>query len=385
MINLITKYLSKYAQEVYRPKHEQQVFANVVQFLRENSLYRLVWTRFKRDILMCATLQTFLEKDTIPLNAKRILYVYLGTPNLGDSIMDLSPRALWPKDYAVDLYTNKAIASFYNGDKYFYRIITNPRELCNRYDFIILQSYSWRCLKFKWRFFLKANFACLYGHYYGCEFNRLICSDASWRRILGFPYVKSDEICEPIFNTAHKLDHAIDVGTSKNRIAIAVGGVVGWRTYKKWGEVIKRVHSVMPDVEWLLLGSENGKSDADEIISVLHSKIQIINEVGKLPLPGVIRKLSDVKLLLAADGGLLNIARTTKTPMVALFSGVIHPLMRFSVHDSVATIHTPNGVNDISPELISRRVIEFIRSAGCDGLEINFLGCEPECDGSTLR
>ncbi len=383
LINRIVGYFQKYTEQIYLPRHGQRVFSNVGEFLRKSSLIRLIWLRLKRDILMSITLQRWLESAAMPPDSRRILYVYLGTPNLGDSIMDLSPRALWKvKGVAVDLFTNGAVAAFYAGDEYFQQIITDPSKLDSDYDFIVLQSYSWKCLKLKWKNFFCARFASLYGHYYGCEFNRLVYSDASWRRILGLPYVQDTDVCKPIFNSAFDAgSDNLEAVSQKKRIAVAIGGVVSWRTYKRWVEVINIVHSAMPDCEWLLLGSDNGKEDAARILNGVQLKEKLINEVGALSLSEIPNKLKSADLLLAADGGLMNMGRAKSVPMVALFSGEIHPLMRFSKCDSVIAIHAQGGVSEIQPEIIANHVIEFLSSPSGRQLASYFLDDEPVCDG----
>lgn len=381
MINRIYSYLSAYAQQIYLPAHGRRIFSNVGSFLEKSSLIRLVWLRLKRDVLLFVTFQFLLKKETIPADSRRVLYVYLGTPNLGDSIMDLSPRALWRlKKIKFDLFTNSAIASFYVGDEYFDRIITDPIELGVEYDFIVLQSYSWKCLKFKWRNFFSAPFVSLYGHYYGCEFNRLVYADASWRQILGLSYAEDAQVCKPIFNSAFSSGN-VEVCSQKKRIAVAVGGVVSWRIYKRWAEVINIINSVMPDCEWLLLGSDNGKEDAARILDDVKLKDTLICEVGRLPLSEIPNKLKSLDLLLAADGGLMNIGRACDIPVVALFSGEIHPLMRFSRNDSVIAIHTQSGVSEIQPEMIAGHVIDILRKRNHRQLVSYFLDNEPVCDG----
>ena len=121
----IVQLLQHYAAALVEPAHGQTVFANAERYIAQNSLLKRVWLRAKRDLVMLFTFQSFLVREKVPNRAKRILYVYLGTPNLGDSIMDLSPRVLWKcKNLIVDCYTNETIAGFYKDDNSFSRIIT---------------------------------------------------------------------------------------------------------------------------------------------------------------------------------------------------------------------------------------------------------------------
>jgi len=326
---------------------------------------------------MFFTLQLPLVRKCMPPDAKRILYVYLGTPNLGDSIMDLSPRTLWAeRGLRVDMYTNEVIASLYKNDPSFNQIIVDPKELASDYDFIVLQSYSWRCLKFKWRNYLLKPFSSLHGHYYGCEFNRLDYSEAAWRSVMCLPAAEASEKCVAIFNLS--VDHSRGklATREKNKIALAVGGVVDWRTYTNWSEVIEKVVQRLPEVEWVLIGSENGMADAQVIEKTLDTKIT--NLVCQLPLNDVFRKLQDVSLLVASDGGLMNVGRAAAVPIVALFAREIHPRMRFAEEGSVYVIHAPNEVSDISPGDIAEAVISSLKNPSQQLIE-RYLGSEPVC------
>lgn len=371
------KWLDRYAAALTEPAFGGAVYSSAADYQARNSLSKRIWLRAKRDLVMLFTLQLPLVRKCIPLDAKRILYVYLGTPNLGDSIMDLSPRTLWAaQGLRVDLYTNQVIASLYKNDPSFNQVIVDPKELASNYDFIVLQSYSWRCLKFKWRNYLFKPFLSLYGHYYGCEFNRLDFSEVAWRNVMCLPSADASEKCPAIFNLS--MDHSYgNLATrAKNKIALATGGVVDWRTYMKWSEVIAKVTQRRPEVEWVLIGSENGMADAQVIEKNLDAKIT--NLVCQLPLNDVFRKLQDVSLLVASDGGLMNIGRAAAVPIVALFAREIHPRMRFAEWDSAYVIHAPNAVSDIKPSDIAEAVISSLENPS-QQLTERYLGSEPVC------
>ncbi len=163
----------KYAAALYTPPFEAKVASNANTFLSKTTLAQRVWRRLKRDLALALTGQFFYQHAAIPAKAKRVLYVYLGMPQLGDSIMDLSARTLWAqRGFEVDLFTHASIASFYEGDPSFARVLSNRADLAKSYDFVVLQSYNWKCLKLKWRHFLTAPFLALHGHDYGPVFSR---------------------------------------------------------------------------------------------------------------------------------------------------------------------------------------------------------------------
>jgi heptosyltransferase-2 len=294
--------------------------------------------------------------------------------------MDLSPRTLWAeKGLQVDIYTNSVIASFYENDPSFHKIISAPKDLAAEYDFIVLQSYSWKCLKFKWRYCFFKPFATLHGHYYGCEFNRLVFAEAAWRDVMQLPSpsLNGQSPCPAVFNLS--LDHTSDVSTRlKNKVALAVGGIVDWRTYANWAHVVAKVHDHVPDVEWVLIGSENGIAAAEALMQRYQANIKITNLVCKLSLNEVFRHLQNVSLLVAADGGLMNVGRAAKVPIVALFAREIHPLMRFAECDSAYVIHAQESVADIPVNVVEESIVTSLEKPH-KTLTVRYLDAEPEC------
>lgn len=374
----LNNWFERYAAALTEPVHGRQVFSNLNDFLKRRKLVKRLWLRAKRDLVMFCTLQLALVKPEIPSGAKRILYVYLGNPNLGDSIMDLSPRTLWAeKGLQVDIYTNSVMAALYKNDPSFHKIICEPEGLAAHYDFIVLQSYSWKCLKFKWRHYFFKPFVSLHGHYYGCEFNRLVFAEAAWRDVMQLPSLNAQSPCPVVFNLS--LDHTTNIGArTKNKVALAVGGIVDWRTYANWAEVVSKVHERLPDVEWVLIGSENGIAAAEVLMQANRANVKITNLVCKLSLNEVFQQLQNVSLLVAADGGLMNVGRAAKVPIVALFAREIHPLMRFSEWDMAYVLHAPDSVSDIPFGHVADVIIRS-QSSGFKSLSQEFLGDAPEC------
>jgi ADP-heptose:LPS heptosyltransferase len=57
-------------------------------------------------------------------------------------------------------------------------------------------------------------------------------------------------------------------------------------------------------------------------------------------------------MVICADGGMLHMGRAARTPTLALFSGGIHPLMRFNKDDPAFAFHARSSVSDINPSII---------------------------------
>jgi ADP-heptose:LPS heptosyltransferase len=97
-----------------------------------------------------------------------------------------------------------------------------------------------------------------------------------------------------------------------------------------------------------------------------------------LSLNDVLRQLQNVSLLVAADGGLMNIGRAAKVPIVALFAREIHPLMRFVECDSAYVIHAQKSVADIPVNVVAEAIVTSLEEAH-KTLTVRYLDVEPEC------
>ena len=370
-------WIKRYADAITVPPWGGAVTSNASAYLLQYTWLARAWRRFKRDLLLLLTGQLQLAQAKVPQTAKRVLYVYLGTPQLGDSIMDLSSRVLWQeRGLQVDMFTHGSIAYFYAQDPSFNRVITDARDLDVHYDFLVLQSYGAKCLKFKWRYFFSKPFMALHGHYYGCEFNRLEFADGAWRYALGLPSVPSNEVCPPVFNL--RLCHALRA-RKKCQIFLAVGGVVAWRTYSHWADVIREASKRIPDIEWVLLGSANGLEQAASIMHTFAGSQSVINYVDAMPLEGVFELLQTAGLLVAADGGLLHVGRAAQAPVLGLFAGAIHPRMRFGRAEAAHVIHTASAVEQIAPEVIASAIQAHFQHAMA-ALTFEYLDDEPSHD-----
>jgi heptosyltransferase-2 len=101
--------------------------------------------------------------------------------------------------------------------------------------------------------------------------------------------------------------------------------------------------------------------DADEIMKIFSKSKKVTNFVGKLTLIETFEKLKESTILLCADGGLMHLGKALNLQMVALFSGDIHPLMRFICTDKSTAIHSRN-MNSIEADLISSEAKKLLNS-----------------------
>ena len=110
-----------------------------------------------------------------------------------------------------------------------------------------------------------------------------------------------------------------------------------------------------------LVGSKNGIMDAQEIIKRFSNSKKINNFVGKLTLIETFEKLKESTVFLCADGGLMHLGKALNLQMVALFSGDIHPLMRFIASDRSTVIHC-RDINSIDTNLIASEAKKLINT-----------------------
>lgn len=325
--------------------------------------------------MLLLTGQKFLLQDKIPPNAKRILLIYRARPQLGDSIQELSGRVqLQAPGRTIDCYTERVIADVYAGDTIFNKVFSDDQALVNNYDFVILMTMSWKNIGPKVASMPFTPFAVVYGYSHGIELDQLGLSYGAFSRMNG---VERPSSCKAIFNLKYSHDA---IARDKHAIAIAVGGVGSNRIYRNWPKVVElliQTNRHDPNFKVFLLGSDNGRAGADEILLRVNHDPRVHDLVGKTVLEESFSKLKQVSLLLCADGGLMHIASCAETPLVSLFSGVIHPLFRLKRHAPAIALHADREVSEIPPEHIARIAISASKHPP-QKLSMQFLGSEPD-------
>jgi heptosyltransferase-2 len=108
-------------------------------------------------------------------------------------------------------------------------------------------------------------------------------------------------------------------------VALALGGVRAERTYGHWPDVAARLSAA--GVGFVLLGSGNGRAMAEAVRARLPDG-SWLDLVARTDLHATRAAMAEANLVLAADGGLMHLALTTPTPVVALFDASIDPAWR---------------------------------------------------------
>jgi heptosyltransferase-2 len=101
----------------------------------------------------------------------------------------------------------------------------------------------------------------------------------------------------------------------------------------------------------VLLGSENGLEMERAFANTKYERIQVISFVAKISLLESRVIIGNSCLFIGADGGLMHVAHTTKTPSVTLFGGE-PTYLRLTPSCNSIGIQSRSACSEISPETV---------------------------------
>jgi hypothetical protein len=355
--------LARFARPSWTPDFPESLPSNLADYLAQTSVAKLAFRRLRRLISLWLGRQFALCRATIPVSTRRVLWLYKGTPQVGDSLMDLAGRTLLRgADFRIDLYTDPHLAKLYAGDDVFDKVLSAPEQLdSSHYDLVILHSYSSHCLREKLRLCPDVPFVPFYGYYTGPEFNRTLFSYFRVNSLLparlSEPVLR--QMAKPhLHRTAETLAQVDGLHLPKRFIALAVGGVREWRTYTHWPAVLDELAKRGWHLPVVLLGSDNGLSMRDQLIE--QNVVVLVDQVDRLELPVVAEVLARAELLLCADGGLMHVANAVSTPVVALLAQFVLPELRFCAANRATTLYASDQVSSITPESVADAVMRAL-------------------------
>ena len=301
---------------------------------------------------------------------KRALWIHDEAPQIGDALMDLAPRSLLRvHGVAVDLLTTPTLLGLFDGDRWLGRVFDHADAIdATGYDFVIASSHARRALVRKRICAPRLPWVSLAGWYSVPDYQR---AQFTTRRLADLLHTRLDAVAWQL-HSRQKLDvpkvksaSVATFATTDDRpcIAIAVGGVHADRTYRHWPEVLRSVAHPGP-FRIALVGSANGGGAAERIVAGAPPGSCVENHVGRLDLHATRAVLQAADLVLAADGGLMHLALTTTTPVIALFNAGVDPAWRLPEgDDGIVAIRVgadgaraSDEVSEIAPELIARQV-----------------------------
>lgn len=245
---------------------------------------------------------------------KKILWINLSAPSLGDAMVDLAPVRML-SGMEVWLLTSAKNAFLFDGAKEFHWVGSSTKLLREAsgegFDLVIVDSLAPRVLWTKIRVAPAAKFCSIYGFVNGFDVHRLefgcdrVASIFSRSRHRGeIPLLGESGV-----NFEYKLPSSF--------IVIAVGGEWDFRTYKSWVEVIGLIRQ-RSDIPIVLVGSDNGTSDAEVILAAGFS--EVINVVGCTGFHEAVAWIKNAELFVGADGGLWHASCAVGRPSVVLFA-----------------------------------------------------------------
>lgn len=334
-------------------------------FIQQSSFFGRLSKYLKRYIYIYIKKQAKLEVHQIIPEHKSILWINLSAPSIGDSLMDLSSRVLL-HNKKIDLFTDKKNSNLYENDLIFNNVYTQIKELKTiQYDLVILDSYSTRTIRVKSAIEPLTPYVGMFGYYNGPEVNRVLFSYHQMNRLLG--YKKSEEeinmSCKASVNISKDDKYLIrSLNLPSECISIVIGGEWGYRTFQKWGEVIRHIFDMNQSTYIVLIGSSNGSEDARKLEKAidLNRLFNCVNQYSYLQTVEIIR---NSKLLLCCDGGLMHGANAVETPIISLFARLT-PKMQLTDRNHSFSLYDKDDVNNIQVGEIMEQYAKFMSYDG---------------------
>ncbi len=320
---------------------------------------QLFWESIRRLLLVYVLGENRRYYSRIPEEAKFILWLHM-TDHLGDSLMRLSPVQLLTGRTVDLLADDKATLLFEQGGWFRKVMRLSEEELpldCLEYDCVILDALHTKPLLAKHRLLRQIPFVSQndFFHYCRDDYNLTLCS---WARM---EYLLNQEIDDLAGRAKLVMDShtpfsglPAELGLCDDALGIVIGGREEYRIYRHWVQVVELLIGRRPDLQLVLLGSDNGEVLAREILNRFPGK-KIINCINKFDLARTAAVIDKCILVLCADGGLLHIASAVATPTVCLFAQE-YPAFRYTQEDRFRALRSKQDVNTIEPEFVVKEV-----------------------------
>ena len=364
MQSLVARY-RRLVADAFTPPFPQHLPSNVETFVAVEPVRKILWRRIRRSWWLAVNGQRRLERTRIEAGHPRILWIHSGMPQVGDSLMDLACRVLLRgRDVGVDLLIDPHLAPLYAADDVFARVHSDPGKAArNAYDLVIVLSSSAQSLRAKLSHFRRLPYVNLHGYYTGPEFHRTLFGFYRLDQLLGGRAREADvlPIARPHMAVSAEVRAAIDaLGLPRRFIAVAVGGVRGWRTYSRWAEVIEAIRAAGGTEPVVLLGAANGLAVRDTILAA-SGAASVIDRVDRHSLTEVFEILRRSAVVAVADGGLLHVAHAAGAATVSLFAERIDPTYRLTPANRSVAFYSRTAVSDIAPAAIAEAVVAAVR------------------------
>lgn len=337
----------------------QPVSSNDDGYLAVSGYRKLGWRQVRRAMyLQLSGQQPYCHAKILP-EWKRGLWLYKGIPQIGDALMDLAPRCLLAEHgLTMDLYTDPHLAAMFGSDPWFEKVLSDPRALRPAdYDFIIVPSFKRRSLKHKIGLLRKLPWISMHGFYTGPEFNR---GEFAARRLADALGVEpaAHQLLQHAQQKLKALPTTPSDSHSRLKMALVLGGVDPLRSYRSWPEFASQLGATLP-LDITLLGSANALDTARAFESRWNGPLH--NWVDKTDLAQCRQLMSEQRIVLACDGGLMHLATTTPIALISLFTSTVEPAWRLPRDRLTWALKSgSDDVNDIDPGEIASVVRRFV-------------------------
>ena len=348
--------------KIFKKTYEFPFKYNIPYYFDEKRYLKRLVKCMRRYLYLYFNGQLKLEQQCIERKHKNILWINLSAPSLGDSLMDLSSRVLL-LDKNIDLFTDKKNAHIYKNDEIFGSVIVDKNSIKkDKYDLVIIDSYSTRSIKIKINHLKNIEFVGMYGHYNGPEVNRILYSFHQMNNLLGYP-LNEDEVnsrAKPYIYIGKRNKEVIDKENLPNSyIAIVLGGEWAYRTYNHWEKIIREILLINPETYMVLVGSFNAKTIATNILKKFNNK-NIVDCVARYNFCQTAQIIKSADILFCCDGGLMNVANCVETPTIPLFAKQ-NPIMRLTKASMAFPLFDEENVNNISSEEIIKNYKKYLK------------------------
>jgi heptosyltransferase-2 len=321
--------------------------------VKGKSAWSLLWRRVRPAASLALRLQFPLQRHHIDGNLRRVLWIYKGSPQVGDSLMDLSSRTLLAtQGIKVDLCTDAHLVKLYQADDVFGCVFSDASRIAaGTYDLVILDSFKWRCLEDKFKYLPRTPFVTMRGYFSGPEFNRTLFSFCRMNQLLGACLTDAElhaRALPHLAATHEDREIAASLPLQGKTIALAIGGASPGRTYPHWDKVAAALLHKHPDAQFVLLGSGNAVAMRDAILRACKDKTgNFIDCVDRYTLTQTFEILRRCTLAASADGGLLHVANAAGIPTVSLFDCHIAPALRLTAANRSIALQSQGVIGDI--------------------------------------
>ncbi len=308
----------------------------------------------------------------------RVLVAYFGADNIGDALMDMAGRRLLKgSGWEVDLLVDARLEPLFAEDDVFARVFSDPAQIDpDAYGFVLLNNLNLRTLRRKRELLPRTPFSSMVGFFYAIDFNHIELSYFAFNEVFGVGRPSKDMLAQarpylPERDTRFlgALDALPVSADAPPTVLVAVGGREAYRTYPHWLELLRRLDRA--DAPWagwrlILIGSDNGKADAESICAERFAHLKVESRVGRTDLFQCRALMARSDIFIGADGGLMHLAHTTGIPTLSLFSIEVRPCMRLTPACRSTPLHSPGDVSAIEPEEIVQALVRMValRQAG---------------------